>query len=74
MTTETVNILALILGFLGVLFAVFAIIVQFQISKMTNKLIQEEDERAKNMIEEGKKRHEEMMKETQRIIEEGKKA
>ena len=64
MTTETVNILALILGFLGVLFAVFAIIVQFQISKMTNKLIQEEDERAKNMIEEGKKRHEEMMKET----------
>ena len=55
MTTETVNILALILGFLGVLFAIFAIIVQFQISKMTNKLIQEEDERAKNMIEEGKK-------------------
>ena len=63
MTTETVNILALIFGFLGVLFAIFAIIVQFQISKMPNKLIQEEDERAKNMIEEGNKRVERILSE-----------
>ncbi len=73
MTTETVNILALILGAMSLLMAAFAIFVQTYISKMTNKLIEKEDERAKRMIEEGNKRHEELMKETQKIIDEGKK-
>lgn len=59
MTTETVNILAIILG-------AIAVIEPFILSYITNKLIQKEDERAKRMIEEGKR-------ETQKLIEEGNK-
>ncbi len=73
MTTEIVNILALILGAMSLLLAAFAVFVQIYISKMTNKLIEKEDERAKRMIEEGNKRHEELIRETQRMIDEGNK-
>ncbi|MQK95485.1 hypothetical protein, partial [Escherichia coli] len=80
MTTETANVVAIILGILGLIWAVFALVVQSYISKRTDRLIEKEDERAKRMIEatermieEGNKRHEELMRETQRIIEEGNK-
>ncbi|MEO0300861.1 MAG: hypothetical protein ABIM98_02680 [candidate division WOR-3 bacterium] len=73
MTTETVNILALILG-------VLALIQPLILSYFTNKLIQKEDERAKKMIEatqrmidEGNKRLEKFIMETQRMIDEGNK-
>ncbi len=73
MTTETANIIAIILG-------AIAVLEPFILSYMTDKLIQKEDERAKRMIEqsqrmieEGNKRHEELIKETQRMIEEGNK-
>ncbi|MEO0255077.1 MAG: hypothetical protein ABIN20_06625 [candidate division WOR-3 bacterium] len=73
MTTETVNILALILGDL-------ALIQPLILSYFTNKLIQKEDEIAKKMIEatqkmidEGNKRLEKFIMETQRMIDEGNK-
>ena len=73
----TVETLALILGFLSVLTTLtlggLAIFLQFYISKMTNKMIEKEDERAKMMIDEGNKRLEEILKETQRMIDEGNK-
>jgi len=68
MSVETVNILSLILG-------AIAVISPFILSYFTNKLIQAEDKRAKEMIkeiqksiDEGNRRHEEMMMETQKMI------
>jgi|Deesub1362B_J571_1020462.scaffolds.fasta_scaffold00405_5 hypothetical protein len=66
MTTETVNILALMLG-------IIAVIEPFILSYLTNKFIQKEDERAKRMIDESKKDTERMIMETQRMIDEGNK-
>ncbi len=73
MTTETANFVALVLGGISLLVTIFAIWVQIYLSRMMNKHIEKKDERAKNliketqkMIEEGNKRHEEMMRETVR--------
>ncbi|MEO0275453.1 MAG: hypothetical protein ABIM60_01545, partial [candidate division WOR-3 bacterium] len=62
MTTETVNILALILG-------VLALIQPFILSYFTNKLIQKEDERAKKMIEATQRMIDESKKDTEKILE-----
>jgi F0F1-type ATP synthase membrane subunit b/b' len=66
MSIETVNILSLILG-------AIAVISPFILSYFTNKLIQAEDKRAKEMIEKAEKRHEEIMREIQKSIDEGNK-
>lgn len=60
MTAETVNIIAIILG-------IIAVIEPFVLSYMTNKLIQKEDERAKDLIKETQK----MIAEIARKTDEG---
>jgi len=54
--------LSFFLGFLSVVMA-------FVLSWNTNKLVRTEDERAKRMIDEGNRRTQEMMAETQKMIE-----
>lgn len=66
MKTETVNILALILG-------AIAVLQPFILSYFTNKLIQKEDERAKKMIEATQRMIDEGNKRVERLIEEGNK-
>lgn len=71
MSEQTVNILAVVLGFLGVLTALIAILVQVYLSKWTNKMIEREDERAKKMIDEGNRRYEKLSVEIMKMIDEG---
>ena len=54
--------LSFFLGFLSVVMA-------FVLSWNTNKLVRTEDERAKRMIDEGNKRTQEMIAETQKMME-----
>jgi len=54
--------LSFFLGFLSVVMA-------FVLSWNTNKLVRTEDERAKRMIDEGNRRTQEMIAETQKMIE-----
>ncbi len=78
MTTETANFVALVLGGISVLVAIFAIWVQIYLSRMMNKHIEKEDERAKNLIKETQRMIEEMARKTdegnerlERFIKEG---
>ncbi|MEM4367392.1 MAG: hypothetical protein QW035_04690 [Candidatus Anstonellales archaeon] len=64
MSTEPVNILALVLGFL-------ALVITIYLSIRTERLIQSEDEKAKALIKETQRMIDEGKKETQRLIEEG---
>ena len=62
------NIMAVVLGFLGVMLGftsvVVAIVLPKSLSRETDKLIEKEDARAKQLIDEGNKRVEKLIKET----------
>jgi len=59
---KVLTFLSFFLGFLSVVMA-------FVLSWNTNKLVRTEDERAKRMIDEGNRRTQEMIAETQKMIE-----
>jgi len=58
-----------VLMFLSFFLGFLSVVMAFVLSWNTNKLVRTEDERAKRMIDEGNKRTQEMIAETQKMIE-----
>jgi sensor histidine kinase YesM len=58
-----------VLMFLSFFLGFLSVVMAFVLSWNTNKLVRTEDERAKRMIDEGNRRTQEMMAETQKMIE-----
>ncbi|MCM8804909.1 MAG: hypothetical protein NC833_06610, partial [Candidatus Omnitrophica bacterium] len=61
------------LGFLSVFLGLNSILMAIILTRNTNILVKTEDERAKQIIEEGKERTQQMLEKTQLMIDEGNK-